>query len=138
MGESADALLQEARTVALQALCEPGVTERLAKDLALKVVRRRLLEELPTNVDATAALITVSVDSPYPGIRAELDALLAAGDLDGAVRLAPIRATKLRDQVARALHFRSYGDYEAAARVRISKDAMLAAEVRTLIGPSPS
>lgn len=138
MGESVDALLQAARTVALQALREPGVIERLAKDLALKVVRRRLLEELPANVDTMAASITVAVSSPYPGIRSELDVLLAAGDLDGAVRLAPIRTTKLRDQVARALHFRSHGDYETAARVRISKDATLASEVRALIGPLPS
>ena len=101
-------------------------------------MRRRLLEELPTNVDTTAALVTVSVPSPYPEIREELDALLAAGDLDGAVRLAPIRATGLRDRVTRVLHFRSREDYEIAARVRISKDATLAAEVRTLIGPLPS
>lgn len=138
MGESADALLQEAQTVALQALREPEVTERLAKDLALKVVRRRLLEELPTNVDTTATLITVSVSSSYPGIHTDLDALLAADDLDGAVRLAPIRTTKLRDRVARVLHFRSYSDYETTARVRISKGATLAAEVRALIGPLPS
>jgi hypothetical protein len=138
MGESADALIQKARVIALQAFREPGAAERLAKDLALKMVRRQLLEALPTDVDTTAVSITASVPSPYPGIRAEIDALLSTDDLDGLVRLVPIRNTALRGKVAHALRFQRYGDYESAARARIGKDATLAAEVRTLVGSLPS
>lgn len=96
------------------------------------------LEELPTAVDTTAASATVSFPSPYPGIRSQIDALLAADDLDGLVRLVPVRDTALRGWVASALRFQCAADYETAARVGTGKDRALAAEVRVLVGPMPS
>jgi integrase len=75
--------------------------------------------------------------SPYPELLAQIVALLDAGDLDGLIRLVPIRDTGLRAQVARSLRFRNNADYEAAARVRIREDVTLAATVRALVGPMP-
>jgi hypothetical protein len=135
--ESADILTNRARETALQALRDHGAPERLASALALSVARRQILEQLPTSIDTTSALVTVSLPSPYPELLAQIVALLDAGDLDGLIRLVPIRDTGLRAQVARSLRFRNNADYEAAARVRIREDVTLAATVRALVGPMP-
>jgi hypothetical protein len=136
--ESADALTHQAAAAALRALGDDGTPERLATGLALSISRRRLVEAMPTDVNATSESITVNVPSPYPEILSKITVLLSADDLDGLVRLLPIRDTALRAQVARALRFQNTADYEAAARVRIRDDAALAAAVRELIGPMPS
>ena len=136
--KSADTLTNKARVTALQALRDHGTPERLAAALALSVSRRRVLEDLPTSIDTTSACVTVSFPSPYPELLARISALLDAGDLEGLVRLVPIRDTALRDRVARSLRFQNAADYEAAGRVRIREDAALAAKVRALIGPMPS
>jgi hypothetical protein len=136
--ESADTLTKQAREIALHALRDHGTPERLAAALALSALRRRVLEELPTSIDTTSASVTVSFPSPYPEFLSRINALLDAGDLEGLIRLVPIRDTALRDRVARSLRFQKAADYEAAARVRIRDDAALAAEMRSLIGPMPS
>lgn len=136
--ETSVTLLTQARAAALKALREEGAPERFAKALALAVSRRRVLEELPASVDASATSITVTFPSPYPEMRSRITALLDSDDLDGLIRLVPIRDTAMRGRVARALRFQSFADYEAAARALIRKDEILAAEVRALIGPMPS
>ena len=137
LGRTAQTLIDQARTAALAALREPGVSERLAADVALKVSRRRFLEQLPTAVDPNASSVTVTVPSPYPVILSEVTLLLSAGDLDGLARLVPVRNTGLRGQVAKTLLFRNVDDYEAAACERIRRDSVLAKEVRLLVGPLP-
>jgi hypothetical protein len=136
--ESADSLTNKAKVAALQALGDDGTPERLAGGLALSMSRRRLLQALPTAIDATLPSIIVNVPSPYPELLSRITALLDKADLDGLIRLLPIRDTALRAQVARSLRFQNFADYEAAARVRIRNDAPLAAAVRGLIGPMPS
>jgi hypothetical protein len=76
--ETADTLISQARAGALKALGDHNAPERLAAVVALAVLRRRVLEELPTSVDATAATITVSSPSPYPAILSRIVALLDA------------------------------------------------------------
>lgn len=136
--ETADALISQARAAALKALGDHGAPERIAANLALAVSRRRVLEELPTSVDPAASSVTVSFQSPYPAILSRIVALLGEGDLDELIRLVPIRDTAMRGQVARSLRLQNVADYEACARVRIREDAVLAAEVRALIGPMPA
>jgi hypothetical protein len=138
MDESADALTNQARATALQALRDDSAPKRLAAALALSVLRRRVLEKLPTSIDTTSASVTINIPSPYPEILSRISALLDAGDLDSLIRLVPIRDTALRTKVARSLRFQNSADYETAARVRIREDAALAAKVRTLAGPVPS
>jgi len=138
MDETPVTLINQARTAALKALRDHGAPERLAEALALVVSRRRVLEELPTSIDTTSTTVTVSVPSPYPEILSKIVALLDSDDLDGLIRLVPVRDTALRAQVARSLRFQKPADYETAARVRIREDAVLAAEVRALVGPMPS
>ena len=136
--ESADTLTTRARATALQALRDHSAPERLASALALSVSRRRVLEGLPTSIDTTSALVTVQFPSPYSELLSRIVALLDAGDLDGLIRLVPIRDTALRAQLARSLRFQNPADYEAAARVRIREDTTLAAKVRALVGAMPS
>jgi hypothetical protein len=114
--ESADTLTNQARATALQALRDHGAPERLAADLALTVLRRRVLEMLPTKVNTTSASVTVTFPSPYPEFLSRINGLLDASDLDGLIRLVPIRDTALRGRVARSLRFQNAADYEAAAR----------------------
>ena len=138
MDEPEDALTNKAREVALEALRDHGAPERLAAALALSVSRRRVLKELPTSIDYTSASVTVSFPSPYLELLTQILTLLDAGDLDGLIRLVPIRDTALRDRVARSLRFQNTADYEKMARVRIREDTILAAKVRALIGSMPS
>jgi hypothetical protein len=136
--ETPAALIILARAAALKALRDHGAPERLAEALALAASRRRVLEELPTSIDTSSTSVTVSFPSPYPEIRSRIAALLDLDDLDGLIRLVPIRDTALRGRVAHALRFQNIADYEAAARARIRKDEILAAEIRALVGPMPS
>lgn len=138
MDESADTLTDQARATALQALRDYNAPKRLATALALSVLRRRVLEKLPTSADVTSSSVTVDIPSPYPQILSQIIVLLNAGDLDSLIRLVPIRDTALRDKVARSLRFQNRADYETAARVRIRDDSTLAAKVRDLVGPMPS
>jgi hypothetical protein len=137
MDETADTLISQARTAMLKAIADHDAPQRLAEAVALAVLRRRVLEELPTTVDKAATTVTVSFPSPYPAILSRIIALLDADDLDGLIRLVPIRDTALRGQVARSLRFLNVADYEACAHARIRADAALAAEVRKLMGPMP-
>lgn len=136
--ESVDALVDLATTRALSALGADGTPERLAASLALTAARRHLLAELPTTIDASSTSISVTVASPYAQLLTTIADLLRASDLDGLIRLLPVRDTALRAQVARSLRFQNIADYEAAARVQIRNDSTLAAAVRTFIGPMPS
>ncbi len=137
MDETADTLIIQARAAALKALRDHNTPQRLAGFIALAVLRRRILEDLPNSVDASAATVSMAFLSPYPSILSSIMALLDAGDLDGLIRLVPIRDTAMRDQVARSLRFQKIADYEACARARIRENAALAAEVHGLIGPIP-
>jgi hypothetical protein len=137
MGKTAQTLMDQARAAALAALGEPGVPERLADALALAVLCRRFLEQLPKSVDRNATSATVTVPSPYPAIQSKIIEFLADGDLDGLVRLVPVRDTRLRGQVAKALLLQNAAHYEDAAHARIQQDFALADEVRLLVGPLP-
>jgi hypothetical protein len=130
-------LINEAKAAALGALREHHAPERLADALAVAMVRRQFLENLPTAIDRSSESVTVSFPSPYAEILSKIVALLAADDLDGLIRLVPVRDTALRSRVSGWLRFRNHTDYEAVARVRIRDDAPLAAQVRALIGPMP-
>lgn len=137
LGRSSRALEDRARRDALSALRQPGIFERLARKLALSEVRRKIVDQLPAEIEFGAEQIDVSFLSPYPRILEEIKALSLLGDLEGLVRFLPIRDTGLRNQVAAALGFRSFGDYESAVRVRIKGNPGLASALRDIVGPVP-
>jgi hypothetical protein len=137
MGESVQTLIDRARDAALAALDEPGIPEQLADDLALKVLHRSFLNQLPNTVDRNGAPTTVTLPSPYPAIHAKIRKFLAAGDLDGLVQFAPIRNSRMRGQVAKSLLFQHFTHYQAAARAQIERDLALADGVRRLVGQLP-
>src|SRR5690348_4252395 len=93
MDVSADVLVAQAQRAALEELRQNGVREHLAAKIALPVLRRRALAKLPTTVDRTAPSVTVSVPSSYPQLLAKITELLDADDLEGLIRLVPIRDT---------------------------------------------
>ncbi|GAB2820922.1 hypothetical protein GCM10027022_08960 [Alpinimonas psychrophila] len=137
IGGDADAMKAGARDAALESLRSNGTFERLASKLALAEVRRKLGEELPTTIGPYDETIELSISSPFGRILGEIQALSDADDLDGLVRLLPIRETPLRTSVAAELGFRTYRDYESAVRVRVKSDRTLASVLQTIVGPIP-
>ena len=133
----ADAMKSSARDAALDSLRSEGTFQRLASKLALTEVRRKLGEELPTSVGPDVERIELSISSPFGRILSEIQDLSNADDLDGLVRLLPIRDTALRNKVAGALGFRTTSDYESAVRVRVKADPTLASVLQTIVGPIP-
>jgi ABC-type Mn2+/Zn2+ transport system ATPase subunit len=125
---------------ALGAIKTQGTPERLAASVSEAIVRRTVVDGLPDRHDLAEGVdpIRVSYRSPYPEQLSQLMALIGAKDLDGVVRLFPVRDTPMRDEVAKTLGFRSHGDYEAAARTTIKRDQSLASTLRELVGGLPN
>jgi hypothetical protein len=135
IGESAEALHRDAIDEALQILCDAETLDRLAGKMALVALRRRFVDNIPTELDQTGAPVEVSVQSPYLSVHAELANLASARDYDGLVAVLPIRDTALTTRLPSKLGFGRREDYEAAVRVRLIKDPALAQLLRDLIGP---
>ncbi len=139
LGKPVGELVDEATRCALSALRSGDTPTRLAASVAEKVLARMLLEGRPTRTQLAEGVdpVAVSVASPFPSQKGQIDAFLDAVDLEGAIRSFPIRDTALRIAVASALGFKSYGDYEAAALARISSDDQLVARLGDIVGTLP-
>lgn len=135
--KAASELAADARARSLAALRVDGTFARLAGKLSLAEVRRKIVEQLPTQLGPNVNPIEFSFPSPYASVLAKIEALSAEDDLDGLVRLLPIRDTPMRSQVASALGYRNIADYESAVRVRIKNDEALAGTLRDIVGPLP-
>lgn len=133
----AQLMKRAAREAALNSLRGEGTPERMASKLALAEVRRKMAEALPSTLGAETDPVEFSVASPFSRILAAILEVDAANDLDGLIRLLPIRDTPLRSRVASALGFRTSKDYEAAVRVRVKLDPELAEFLRGIVGPLP-
>jgi hypothetical protein len=64
--------------------------------------------------------------------RQELTAALDKGDWEAVLAFCPIRECGARDQIARALNFRSVGDYQKAVQHLLTRDAVALEFVRSL------
>jgi ABC-type transport system involved in cytochrome c biogenesis ATPase subunit len=137
LGKSVDLVREDARNGILASLRSSGTLARLAGKLALSEVQRRIVDELPHELDGTNDPIMVSFASPYPRILAELQTLIDEEKVDDLVRTVPIRDTAVRVQVASALGYQKITDYESAVRVRISADDDLRTALQGIVGPIP-
>ena len=131
--KSASEIISDARERSLRVLGHSGTLERLVGKLALAAIRRTIVEQIPTTIDAANESVEVSFRSPFARMLTEVQTQHQAGDFEALVRSLPIRDTPVKAQVATALGFQSSSDYEAAARVCIKSDAALTAEVRSIV-----
>jgi ABC-type cobalamin/Fe3+-siderophores transport system ATPase subunit len=142
LGQEAYALFESSTERGLNVLRASGTPTRLAASVAEKVLARSLVDGVPTRADLAAGVdpIAVSIQSPFPALHNELNALLSAGDLESAIRRFPVRETAFRIEVATSLGFKSIADYESAALTRLRSDADLRESLReiagVLLGPS--
>ncbi|MFW0872448.1 AAA family ATPase [Rhodococcoides corynebacterioides] len=133
LGGSADDLTVAAMGKVTSELAKPDVLNRLAKKLAKDALARKLLAHMPDKVEDDED-VTFSIPSPLPGIRAELESLLASNDYDGLIKAVPIRDTKMRGDLANVLGFKNHKDYQRAATRCVAESSGLAAGMASGIG----
>lgn len=126
-------LVHEVQSRGIDLFRRANIVERLANKFAIARVRKRVLEQIPREVDPADSRLQISVDHSYEEIRSELNALVDAGDLFTLSLRAPIRDVGFPTVVAKALHFESSSDYEARARSLLRADAELAGALRELV-----
>jgi hypothetical protein len=137
LGKSAEHLRDDARAKIIASLRTPGTLERLAGKLAISEVRRRIVDELPHELDATVDPIEISFASPFQKILNELQLMLEVANIDDLIRAVPIRDSAVRTQVASALGYQKITDYESAVRVQISSNETLRTLLQAIVGPIP-
>ena len=137
LGKPAQALKDDARARMLASLRVTGTLERLAGKLATSEVHRKIVDQMPHELDGTVDPIEISFASPFPNIFTELQRMLAAELIDDLVRAVPIRDTSLRAQVATALGYQRFADYEAAVRVQLRQNDALRTLLQAIVGPIP-
>lgn len=132
LGVEVETLITKAKEMALNDLTKAATLPRLATKLAKGEVARKLVAFMPDEVGAED--VDISFPSPYRHILAELEGMLEAHDYEGLIKAIPVRNTGLRNQVATALNFRTISDFQRAALICITEDAVLASYLRTAIG----
>ncbi|WP_343446256.1 AAA family ATPase [Micromonospora schwarzwaldensis] len=140
LGISPQHLLDKAVQEGLKSLASNGTPERLAASIARKEIGRKLFDGLP---DENALIhgvdpISASMPSPYPELLQRINDLISNRDLDGLVRLVPIRDTPTRTAIARAMRFQRHEDFQSAVRQRLTTSLDLAKVLREEVGPLPS
>ncbi|BCW68461.1 hypothetical protein NicSoilB4_32240 [Arthrobacter sp. NicSoilB4] len=128
LGGDASTYVDQAKANALGSLGKDQTLERLAKKLAKDEVARTLIAHMPNEVSDDA--VNISFPSPYASILQQLQKMHSADDLEALVRATPVRDTELRSQVARALDFQSYRNYQKAGLVCIRESKELAESLR--------
>lgn len=120
----------------LAELRKVDTAERLAADVAEKVLRRSAIAEMPdaTRLRTAGTRVAISLASPYAELLEEFRQHLAAEDLAALIRDFPIRDSGARAVVATRLGFQNIGHYEAAVRNCLREDKPLAAFVRVTAG----
>ena len=109
--------------------------DHLAARRAEKIARDNVLAQLPsrrTLIGTTS--VTITINSSFAAERAQIDALIAGGDLSTLIDRYPLRETGALHAIAKALKFQSREDYEAAALKLIADNASIADAVRARLG----
>ncbi|MFI7598656.1 AAA family ATPase [Actinoplanes sp. NPDC049681] len=140
LGVPKDDMVRKATEDALASVRQSGIPEHLAASIAVKEIGRKVFDGLPDKNGLIGGIdpISVAMPSPYPALLSRINSLLAAGDLDGLVQLAPIRDTPMRGRIARALRYLSVDDYQSAVRTRLESDLQLVQKLRDKVGALPN
>ncbi len=135
-GVSADDLLHDAETAALNALGANGVAEGLAARISERLMRDQVIAALPDRkaLIAGTGMISINVPSPLAKEADAMKALITAKNLEAIITGYPVRESGALAAIAKGLRFQSRDDYEKAALTRLSADGTLADRVRSRLG----
>jgi hypothetical protein len=130
-GEDSGEMVQLAKLRGLGALAKSETLERLARKLAKDEIVRTIAAHVPTDVHEEEVVLTLP--SPYAKFLTKLQRFQETANYEAVVRLTPVRDTGFRHQVAQALLFQSYQQYQRAALLCISESDELKARLRTIV-----
>lgn len=127
----------------LENAIEAGISEvrkhvgRLCSKAVKKAVARSIADQLPEGDQYLESIdVHIFVDSPslLEERQQTLTRALDAGDWEAVLTFCPIRECGARDQIARALNFRSSADYQKAVQNLLAKDIESLNFARSLFG----
>lgn len=132
-GDSSEQLNQSAIDAGLGAVCDH--TERLSRNVAKKVSRQRIMEQIPNDDDLLKG-DPINIQNESAKIleerKNELDTAVNENKWLEIIEKAPIRSSQAPNDISKALKFRTVEDYQKAVRVLLSEDANAVAFVRDL------
>lgn len=110
-----------------------GDTERLSKNIAKKLIRKLVIEQIPDD-DKLINMKDFQILNDGPKIHAEhkaiIDEAVHSNDWEMILKKCPIRSTSALNDIAVILHFRGVNDYLNYVRYLLSQDESRLAFVR--------
>ena len=134
-GQSAEMLLTNAKTAALQALSQHA--DRMSRKVAEKAIRAKVIQQIPGKVEIGAGqTIEIRIDTAAEVLaeRTRFDARFVANDLDHLIQRYPVRETPALFEIARALGFQDREQYQSAVLKLLMDDASALTYIRSLFG----
>lgn len=128
-----DDLAESALSALRDSMREPGVKERIVSQKHLQEVREFLTDEALTLTSLPeSGVLNYDLTDKGKGISEEYDDSI--NDLMSFLMKFPIRESRARDSVARALHFPNKGIYEIAAIALIQRDVDIRTRMAVELG----
>ena len=139
LGCESNAMIETATRLALEALGEDALPERMAAKRCERRVRRLMEALIPgwqTIMESGQHLqIPSTVESPYADELARFRNLVSAEDLDGLIARYALRESNVFDKIVKTLECGSMTNYESMVVARVRKDENLARKLKHRIKP---
>lgn len=139
LGRESNAMIETATRLALEALGEDTLPERMAAKRCERRVRRLMEALIPgwrTIMESGQHLqIPSTVESPYADELDRFKNLVRAADLDGLIARYAIRESNVFDKIVKALECGSMNNYESMVVARVREDENLARKLKQRIRP---
>jgi ABC-type cobalamin/Fe3+-siderophores transport system ATPase subunit len=114
-----------------------GETERLSRNVAKKLIRELIMQQIPNDDDLLAgAPVEVEIDAKaiHTERKTQLDTAVKDGDWLTILTHAPVRECSALNDISAALKFRRVQDYQKAVRHLLTEDQEVLKFVRQLFG----
>ena len=134
-GDSASDLTTKALSAGVDAIS--GETERLSRKASKKLVRRKVIEQIPNDndlLDGQSLTLENNAKEILATRKRELDDAVRDSDWEALVTKCPVRESRALAEISAALGFRCKQEYEKAVRHLLGKDDDAKRFVRGLFG----
>lgn len=122
-------------------LSDEGAGEKLALDLAKKVIYRKADDALRAAIAEAPTSLTeafkVNIDSDYPKLLESYRQLIHECKFEEIIQKFPVRNIGMRSEIAKCLRYPHYSDFEKAAVAAIARDRNLRSCVAVAAGLDP-
>ncbi|MFL9827229.1 AAA family ATPase [Rhodoplanes sp. SY1] len=112
--------------------------DHLVEDAVLRVVRKKILSELPNRSHLRAEVSLIKVEVDVQSLRAtegeRFDALISANNWEGLLTRYPLRKSSAFDRVVEGLKMKDRGAFQAAVLKLLQDDACALESIRSLFG----